>query len=60
MHAAMQPYVDGGLVSGLASVILKGTEVVDVKTWGQADMEAQTPMREDAIFRIYSSTKIIT
>jgi CubicO group peptidase (beta-lactamase class C family) len=60
IHAAMQPYVDGGLVSGLVSVILKGSAVVDVKTWGQADLEAKTPMQEDAIFRIYSSTKIVT
>lgn len=28
IHAAMQPYVGGGLVSGLVSVILKGSAVV--------------------------------
>ncbi|RLA36330.1 MAG: penicillin-binding protein, partial [Gammaproteobacteria bacterium] len=47
----MQRYVDDNLVSGLSAVILKGTDVVDVKTWGYMDIEAQTPMRDDAIFR---------
>ena len=56
----MQPYVDDGLVSGLSAVILKGTDVVDVKTWGYMDIESQTPMRDDAIFRAYSNTKIVT
>ena len=56
----MQKYVDAGLVSGLSAVILKGTEVVDCQTWGQADIENQRPLREDAIFRYYSGTKIIT
>ncbi|PCJ36524.1 MAG: penicillin-binding protein [Cellvibrionales bacterium] len=56
----MQRYVDDNLVSGLSAVILKGTDIVDVKTWGYMDIEAQTPMRDDAIFRAYSNTKIVT
>ncbi|MBK8132679.1 MAG: beta-lactamase family protein [Gammaproteobacteria bacterium] len=60
IQEAMQKYVDAGLVSGLAAVILKGTEVVDFRTWGHADIESQRPLREDAIFRYYSGTKIIT
>jgi CubicO group peptidase (beta-lactamase class C family) len=60
IQEAMQKYVDTGLVSGLAAVILKGTEVVDFRTWGHADIESQRPLREDAIFRYYSGTKIIT
>ena len=60
IHTAMQKYVDAGLVSGLSAVILKGTEVVDFHTWGHADIESRRPLREDAIFRYYSGTKIIT
>ncbi|MDF1832893.1 MAG: serine hydrolase, partial [Porticoccaceae bacterium] len=56
----MQRYVDDNLVSGLSAVILKGTDVVDIKTWGYMDIESQTPMRDDAIFRAYSNTKIVT
>lgn len=60
IHEAMQKYVEAGLVSGLSAVILKGTEVVDFHTWGNADIESRRPLREDAIFRYYSGTKIIT
>ena len=51
IHTAMQQYVDAGLVSRLSAVILKGTEVVDFRTWGHADIESRRPLREDAIFR---------
>jgi len=56
----MQKYVDGNLISCLSAVILKGTDVVDFKTWGYMDIEAKTPMIDDAIFRMYSNTKIVT
>lgn len=60
IHEAMQKYIDANLVSCLSAVILKGTDVVDFKTWGYMDIEAQTPTTDDAIFRVYSNTKIIT
>ncbi len=56
----MQKYVDANLVSGLSAVVLKGTEVVDFKTWGHSDIDSKTPMAADAIFRAYSNTKIVT
>ncbi len=56
----MQKYVDANLVSCLSAVILKGTDVVDFKTWGYMDIEAKRPMIDDAIFRMYSNTKIVT
>ena len=56
----MQKYVDDNLVSCLSAVILKGTDIVDFKTWGYMNIEAKTPMIDDAIFRAYSNTKIIT
>jgi CubicO group peptidase (beta-lactamase class C family) len=56
----MQKYVDDNLVSCLSAVILKGTDVIDFRTWGYMDIEAKTPMTDDAIFRMYSNTKIVT
>lgn len=56
----MQKYVDANLVSGLSAVVLKGTEVVDFKTWGHSDIDSKTPLAADAIFRAYSNTKIVT
>jgi CubicO group peptidase (beta-lactamase class C family) len=59
-HAAMQRYVDGNLLSGFASAVLVGRELVDVTCIGWADKEAQMPLRLDHIFRVFSNTKLIT
>ena len=60
MHTAMQQFVDKELLAGAISVVLKNNKVVDKKTWGYADTESITAIRDDTIFRIYSNTKIIT
>jgi CubicO group peptidase (beta-lactamase class C family) len=59
-HAAMQRYVDGGLLSGFSSAVLVGRDLVDVKCIGWADKEAQIPLRVDHIFRVFSNTKLVT
>jgi CubicO group peptidase (beta-lactamase class C family) len=59
-HAAMRRYVDGNLLSGVSSAVLVGRELVDVNCVGWADKEAQTPLRVDHIFRIFSNTKLVT
>jgi CubicO group peptidase (beta-lactamase class C family) len=59
-HAAMQRYVDGNLLSGVSSAVLIGRDLVDLKCIGWADKEAQTPLRVDHIFRVFSNTKLIT
>ncbi|MEO6841998.1 MAG: serine hydrolase domain-containing protein [Bradyrhizobium sp.] len=59
-RAAMQRYIDNDLLSGISSAVMVGRELVDVSCVGWADKEAQTPLREDHIFRIFSNTKLIT
>ena len=59
-HAAMQRYVDGNLLSGVSSAVLVGRDLVDVNCVGWADKEAQIPLRNDHIFRVFSNTKLIT
>jgi CubicO group peptidase (beta-lactamase class C family) len=59
-HAAMQRYVDGNLLSGVSSAVLVGRDLVDVNCVGWADKEAQIPLRQDHIFRVFSNTKLIT
>jgi CubicO group peptidase (beta-lactamase class C family) len=59
-HAAMQRYVDGNLLSGVSSAVLVGRELVDVNYAGWADKEAQTALRADHIFRVFSNTKLVT
>ena len=59
-HAAMQRYVDGNILSGVSSAVLVGRDLVDVNCAGWADKEAQTPLRTDHIFRVFSNTKLVT
>jgi CubicO group peptidase (beta-lactamase class C family) len=59
-HAAMRGYIDGNILSGVSSAILVGRGLVDVSCVGWADKEAQTPLRPDHIFRVFSNTKLVT
>ncbi|CAN7576209.1 serine hydrolase [Bradyrhizobium sp. LjRoot220] len=59
-RAAMQRYIDGNLLSGISWAVMVGRDVVDMNCVGWADKEAQTPLRLDHIFRVFSNTKLIT
>jgi beta-lactamase family protein len=59
-HAAMRRFVDGNILSGVSSAILVGRDLVDVNCVGWADKEAQSSLRTDHIFRVFSNTKLIT
>lgn len=59
-RAAMQRYIDGNLLSGISSAVMVGRDLVDVSCVGWADKEAQTPLRTDHIFRVFSNTKLVT
>jgi CubicO group peptidase (beta-lactamase class C family) len=60
LHQRMQWYVDQEILSCCVSLVMKGTDVVDYRTFGYMDLESREPLREDAIFRMYSNTKIVT
>lgn len=53
-------YVDGGYLPGLLTHIYRKGQLVHTGLCGQMDLERGKPMREDAIFRIYSMSKPIT
>jgi CubicO group peptidase (beta-lactamase class C family) len=55
-----EQYVETGLVPGVITQICRKGEVVHTGMSGVMDIERNKPMREDAIFRIYSMTKPIT
>ena len=55
-RAAMQRYIDGDLLSGISWAVMVGRDLVDVNCVGWSDKEAQTPLRPDHIFRIFSNT----
>jgi CubicO group peptidase (beta-lactamase class C family) len=56
----MQWYVDKEIIPCCACLVLEGTRVVDHQTFGYMDTETREPLRRDAIFRMYSNTKMVT
>ena len=52
--------VDDNKIPGFVSMIMRKGQVVQLKSYGFADIENAIPLREDSIFRIYSMTKPIT
>jgi CubicO group peptidase (beta-lactamase class C family) len=53
-------YVDGGYLPGTLTYVYRGGQLVHTSICGRMDIERGKPMREDAIFRIFSLTKPIT
>ena len=53
-------YVDSGHLPGMLTYIYRQGQLVHTGMCGQMDLERGKPMREDAIFRIYSMSKPIT
>jgi CubicO group peptidase (beta-lactamase class C family) len=50
-------YIDPGKIPGALTLVARRGKVVFLSPLGQMDRERAKPMREDAIFRIYSMTK---
>ncbi len=59
-HSAMKNQVDGQFLPSVSTALLRGREVVDTFCYGFADKEAGIPLQEDHIFRMFSSTKLVT
>src|SRR6185312_15863907 len=53
-------YVDGGYLPGMLTYVYRKGHLVHANICGHMDIERGKPMREDAIFRIYSMSKPIT
>jgi CubicO group peptidase (beta-lactamase class C family) len=53
-------YVDGGYLPGMLTHVYRKGHLVHTGICGHMDIERGKPMREDAIFRIYSMSKPIT
>jgi CubicO group peptidase (beta-lactamase class C family) len=57
---AMQELVDEGRLAGVVTAAVRDNKLVHFESVGYRDLETQDPMRNDAIFRIYSMSKPIT
>ena len=60
MHERMGFYVEQNILSCCATLVMQGRNVIDYKTFGYMDLETKAPLRSDAIYRMYSSTKLVT
>jgi len=55
----MNRYVESGKLAGAVTCIARRGQVFHYETFGYQNLENQTPMAKDSIFRIYSMTKPI-
>jgi CubicO group peptidase (beta-lactamase class C family) len=60
INTVMQRYVDQRKLAGMVTLVARRGQVVHLETCGMADIESDSPMRRDTLFRIYSMTKPIT
>jgi CubicO group peptidase (beta-lactamase class C family) len=60
VHATLQRYVDGNLLSGVSSAVLIGRDLVDLHCTGLADKEQAIALRNDQLYRVFSNTKLVT
>ncbi len=58
--ANLQAHIDQGHIAGVVAAVARDGKLVYFEALGQLDIEADKPMREDALFRIYSMTRQIT
>ncbi len=56
----MQDYVDAGKIAGVITLVARRGRIAHLECCGLMDIEQGKPMQDDAIFRLYSMTKIIT
>jgi CubicO group peptidase (beta-lactamase class C family) len=55
-----QKYIDAGRLPGTQLLVYRRGKIVHSAVQGLANVERKTPLKDDAIFRIYSMTKPIT
>ena len=58
MHNAVQEYVDKGVIPYANTLVMQGTDVVDLHFYGESSLESGQPLSPNSIFRMHSSTKM--
>jgi len=59
IDTAMQRYIDQGKIPGIQTLLCRRGQIVHQGCYGVMSLATQQHMRSDALFRIYSMTKII-
>ncbi|MCB0140300.1 MAG: beta-lactamase family protein [Caldilineaceae bacterium] len=60
LNSRMQRYIDDGQIAGIISLVARRGHLIHFEKVGMAHIDANQPMQDDTIFRIYSMTKPIT
>ena len=60
LDTVMQGAVDEGTVAGMVTLVARRGRIIQNKAYGLADRENKVPMRTDSMFRMASTTKIVT
>jgi CubicO group peptidase (beta-lactamase class C family) len=60
LNAGLKTFVDDGRVAGMVTVLGRHGRVVETNAYGRQSLATGAPLREDALFRIYSMTKPVT
>jgi CubicO group peptidase (beta-lactamase class C family) len=60
INETMQRYIDSGQITGAVTVVSRKGRIAHFEAHGLMDLEAKTPMRKDAIFRMASMSKPVT
>jgi CubicO group peptidase (beta-lactamase class C family) len=58
--AAMQSFVDKGLLAGAVTIAARDNKVMHFESVGYRDLESRALMTNDTLFRIYSMSKPVT
>src|SRR5262245_10680183 len=60
IHKVMQRHIDTGHITGAVTAVARHGRVVHFEAHGYSDLEKQTPMAKNALFRMASSSKPVT
>ena len=58
--ARLQRHIDEGEIAGVVAAVARDGKLVYFESLGKLNIESGTPMRGDALFRIYSMTREVT
>src|SRR4051794_36987845 len=60
INQMVQRYIDAKAITGAVTIVARHGKVAHFEAQGLMDLEAKTPMRKDAIFRMASMSKPVT
>jgi CubicO group peptidase (beta-lactamase class C family) len=60
IHEAIERHIDAGNITGAVTLVARRGRIAHFEAHGLMDLDAETPMRKDAVFRLMSMTKPVT